>query len=108
MAEVRSELIGTPAGTGGHLGPNHVVEPTIAMHKVFTTPKDKLCGTLAICYVHKLLTGRQEKFKKIRQTGGLNGFALRTESEHIVRGRMQARLCPRRWACARRAINGNG
>ena len=83
-AEVRSELIGTLAKTGGHLGPNlGVVELTIAMHKVFTTPKDKFVWDVSHqCYVHKLLTGRQEKFKKIRQTGGLNGFALRTESEH--------------------------
>ena len=83
-AEVRSELIGTLARTGGHLGPNlGVVELTIAMHRVFTTPKDKFVWDVSHqCYVHKLLTGRQEKFKKIRQTGGLNGFALRTESEH--------------------------
>ena len=83
-SEVRSELIGTLARTGGHLGPNlGVVELTIAMHKVFTTPKDKFVWDVSHqCYVHKLLTGRQEKFKKIRQTGGLNGFALRTESEH--------------------------
>lgn len=83
-AEVRSELIGTLAKTGGHLGPNlGVVELTIAMHKVFTTPKDKFVWDVSHqCYVHKLLTGRQKKFKKIRQTGGLNGFALRTESEH--------------------------
>lgn len=83
-AEVRSELIGTLAKTGGHLGPNlGVVELTIAMHKVFATPKDKFVWDVSHqCYVHKLLTGRQKKFKKIRQTGGLNGFALRTESEH--------------------------
>ena len=83
-AEVRLELIGTLSKTGGHLGPNlGVVELTIAMHKVFTTPKDKFVWDVSHqCYVHKLLTGRQEKFKKIRQTGGLNGFALRTESEH--------------------------
>ena len=83
-AEVRSELIGTLARTGGHLGPNlGVVELTIAMHKVFTTPKDKFVWDVSHqCYVHKLLTGRQEKFKKIRQTEGLTGFALRTESEH--------------------------
>ena len=65
-AEVRSELIGTLAKTGGHLGPNlGVVELTIAMHKVFTTPKDKFVWDVSHqCYVHKLLTGRQKKFKK--------------------------------------------
>ncbi len=72
------------AKTGGHLGPNlGVVELTIAMHKVFSTPKDKFVWDVSHqCYVHKLLTGRREGFAKIRQTDGLNGFALRTESEH--------------------------
>ena len=82
--EVRAKLISTLSKTGGHLGPNlGVVELTIAMHKVFSTPKDKFVWDVSHqCYVHKLLTGRQEKFPKIRQSGGLNGFALRTESEH--------------------------
>ena len=82
--EVRSELIFTLSKTGGHLGPNlGVVELTIAMHKVFSTPTDKFVWDVSHqCYVHKLLTGRKEKFSKIRQSGGLNGFALRTESEH--------------------------
>ena len=82
--EVREELISTLSKTGGHLGPNlGVVELTIAMHKVFSTPKDKFVWDVSHqCYVHKLLTGRKAKFSKIRQSGGLNGFALRTESEH--------------------------
>lgn len=82
--EVREELISTLSRTGGHLGPNlGVVELTIAMHKVFSTPKDKFVWDVSHqCYVHKLLTGRKSKFSKIRQSGGLNGFALRTESEH--------------------------
>ena len=82
--EVRAELISTLAKTGGHLGPNlGVVELTIAMHKVFSTPADKFVWDVSHqCYVHKLLTGRKENFSKIRQSGGLNGFALRTESEH--------------------------
>ena len=68
-AEVRSELIGTLAKTGGHLGPNlGVVELTIAMHKVFATPKDKFVWDVSHqCYVHKLLTGRQKKFNKIKK-----------------------------------------
>jgi len=83
-AEVRVELITKLAKTGGHLGPNlGVVELTIAMHKVFSTPHDKFVWDVSHqSYVHKLLTGRREGFAKIRQTGGLNGFALRTESEH--------------------------
>ncbi|MDC0144494.1 1-deoxy-D-xylulose-5-phosphate synthase [Verrucomicrobia bacterium] len=82
--EVREELITKLAKTGGHLGPNlGVVELTIAMHKVFSTPHDKFVWDVSHqSYVHKLLTGRREGFSKIRQTGGLNGFALRTESEH--------------------------
>jgi len=83
-SEVREELITKLAKTGGHLGPNlGVVELTIAMHKVFSTPHDKFVWDVSHqSYVHKLLTGRREGFSKIRQTGGLNGFALRTESEH--------------------------
>ena len=87
-AEVRAELINKLAKTGGHLGPNlGVVELTIAMHKVFSTPHDKFVWDVSHqSYVHKLLTGRREGFSRIRQTGGLNGFALRTESEHDIYG----------------------
>jgi 1-deoxy-D-xylulose-5-phosphate synthase len=87
-SEVRAELIGTLARTGGHLGPNlGVVELTIAMHKVFSTPHDKFVWDVSHqSYVHKLLTGRRKSFSTIRQTGGLNGFALRTESEHDIYG----------------------
>ena len=82
--EVRDELITKLAKTGGHLGPNlGVVELTIGLHRVFSTPKDKFVWDVSHqCYVHKLLTGRKKRFGKIRQTGGLNGFALRSESEH--------------------------
>ena len=82
--EIRTELIEGLAKGGGHLGPNlGVVELTIALHKVFTTPKDKFVWDVSHqVYVHKLLTGRKNRFRTIRQTDGLNGFALRTESEH--------------------------
>lgn len=82
--EIREELIKTLAKHGGHLGPNlGVVELTIAMHYVFATPEDKFVWDVSHqCYVHKLLTGRKDRFSTIRTTGGLNGFALRTESEH--------------------------
>ena len=82
--EIRTELIEGLAKGGGHLGPNlGVVELSIALHKVFTTPKDKFVWDVSHqVYVHKLLTGRKSRFRTIRQTGGLNGFALRTESEH--------------------------
>ena len=82
--EIRTELIEGLAKGGGHLGPNlGVVELTIALHKVFTTPKDKFVWDVSHqVYVHKILTGRKNRFRTIRQTNGLNGFALRTESEH--------------------------
>ena len=72
------------AKTGGHIGPNlGVVELTIAMHYVFNTPQDSFVFDVSHqSYVHKLLTGREDKFETIRQPGGLNGFMLRTESEH--------------------------
>ena len=83
-ADIRTELIEGLAKGGGHLGPNlGVVELTIALHKVFTTPKDKFVWDVSHqVYVHKILTGRKDRFRTIRQTDGLNGFALRTESEH--------------------------
>src|SRR5271154_2047738 len=83
-ADIRVELIEGLAKGGGHLGPNlGVVELTIALHKVFTTPKDKFVWDVSHqVYVHKILTGRKNRFRTIRQTGGLNGFALRTESPH--------------------------
>ena len=82
--EIRTELIEGLAKGGGHLGPNlGVVELTIALHKVFNSPKDKFVWDVSHqVYVHKILTGRKNRFRTIRQTDGLNGFALRTESEH--------------------------
>lgn len=86
--EVRAELIKVLSQTGGHLGPNlGVVELTIAMHRVFETPKDKFLFDVSHQgYVHKLFTGRRERFSTIRQYEGLNGFLLRTESEHDCYG----------------------
>jgi 1-deoxy-D-xylulose-5-phosphate synthase len=82
--EIREELIAGLARNGGHLGPNlGVVELTIALHRVFNTPKDKFVWDVSHqVYVHKILTDRKDRFRTIRQTGGLNGFALRTESPH--------------------------
>jgi 1-deoxy-D-xylulose-5-phosphate synthase len=86
--EIREELISVLAKNGGHLGPNlGVVELTLALHRVFQTPRDKFVWDVSHqCYVHKLLTGRKDRFHTIRTTGGLNGFALRTESEHDCYG----------------------
>ncbi|WP_263408381.1 1-deoxy-D-xylulose-5-phosphate synthase [Terriglobus tenax] len=82
--EIRERLIVGVSRTGGHIGPNlGVVELTIAMHYVFDTPKDSFVFDVSHqAYVHKLLTGRASQFETIRQPGGLNGFMLRTESEH--------------------------
>jgi 1-deoxy-D-xylulose-5-phosphate synthase len=86
--EIRERLILSLSKTGGHLGPNlGVVELTLAMHYVFSTPKDKFVFDVSHqAYVHKLLTGRESRFSTIRQEGGLNGFMLRTESEHDAYG----------------------
>jgi 1-deoxy-D-xylulose-5-phosphate synthase len=82
--EIRERLIVGVAKTGGHIGPNlGVVELTIAMHYVFDTPTDSFVFDVSHqSYVHKLLTGREDRFETIRQPHGLNGFMLRTESEH--------------------------
>lgn len=90
--EIRHELITVLSKNGGHLGPNlGVVELTIALHRVFSTPTDKFVWDVSHqTYVHKLLTGRKDRFNTIRTTGGLNGFALRTESEHDCYGAAHA------------------
>src|SRR5580692_2355262 len=83
-AEIRERLINVLSSNGGHLGPNlGVVELSIALHYVFRTPTDKLVFDVSHqAYIHKLLTGRRKQFNTIRTPGGLNGFMLRTESEH--------------------------
>src|ERR1700761_7376074 len=82
--EIRERLILGVSKTGGHIGPNlGVVELTLAMHYVFDSPEDSFVFDVSHqAYVHKLLTGRRDRFNTIRQAGGLNGFMLRTESEH--------------------------
>src|SRR5436190_8324896 len=90
--EIRHELITALARNGGHLGPNlGVVELTIALHRVFSTPKDKFVWDVSHqSYVHKLLTGRKSRFNTIRSTDGLCGFAMRSESEHDCYGAAHA------------------
>ncbi|MEC3997982.1 1-deoxy-D-xylulose-5-phosphate synthase [Actinacidiphila sp. DG2A-62] len=84
-ADIRHFLVQTVARTGGHLGPNlGVVELTIALHRVFDSPADRiLWDTGHQAYVHKILTGRQD-FSKLRSKGGLSGYPSRAESEHDV------------------------
>src|SRR5207237_190645 len=86
--EVRDELIKVLSQTGGHIGPNlGVVELTIALHRVFETPKDRFVFDVSHQgYVHKMFTGRLDRIGTMRQYQGLNGFLLRTESEHDCYG----------------------
>lgn len=84
-AEVREFLIGNVSQTGGHLGPNlGVVELTMAVHRIFDSPRDSIVfDTGHQSYVHKLLTGRHD-FSTLRQQGGLSGYPDRAESEHDI------------------------
>ena len=84
-AEIRSFLIQSVSRTGGHLGPNlGVVELTLALHRVFESPRDTIVfDTGHQTYVHKLVTGRQD-FTGLRKRGGLSGYPSRRESEHDV------------------------
>jgi 1-deoxy-D-xylulose-5-phosphate synthase len=85
-AEIRAFLIQKVTRTGGDLGSNlGVVELTIAVHRVFDSPKDVLLfDTGHQAYVHKILTGRRAGFDRLRQAGGLSGYPSRAESEHDV------------------------
>jgi 1-deoxy-D-xylulose-5-phosphate synthase len=85
-AEIRAFLVDRVSRTGGHLGPNlGVVELTIALHRVFDSPRDVLLwDTGHQSYVHKILTGRRAGFEHLRQQGGLSGYPSRAESPHDV------------------------
>ena len=81
-------MISTVTQTGGHLGANlGTVELTVALHTVFDSPKDLIVWDVGHqAYVHKLLTGRRDRFDTIRQEGGISGFLSRDESEHDAFG----------------------
>src|SRR5690606_26458505 len=85
-AEIRDFLVAKVSRTGGHLGPNlGVVELTLALHRVFDSPKDRLLfDTGHQAYVHKMVTGRLAGFDQLRQRGGLTGYPSQAESEHDV------------------------
>ncbi len=110
--EIRHELITVLAKNGGHLGPNlGVVELTLALHYVFSTPRDKFVWDVSHqTYVHKLLTGRKGRFSTIRSTGGISGFAMRSESEHDCYGAAHAgtALSAALGICAARDQRGSG
>ena len=85
-SEIRDLLIRTVATNSGHLGPNlGVVELTLAVHRVFDSPRDRIVfDTGHQSYVHKLLTGRVETFGTLRREGGLSGYPSQEESEHDI------------------------
>jgi 1-deoxy-D-xylulose-5-phosphate synthase len=87
-SELREEIISTVSLTGGHLGASlGVVELTVALHTAFDSPTDKIVWDVGHqAYVHKLLTGRRDRFATLRRRGGLSGFPKRTESEHDMFG----------------------
>ena len=82
--ELREEMINAVSVTGGHLGASlGVVELSVALHYIFNTPNDKLIWDVGHqCYPHKILTGRKDKIRTLRQGGGLSGFTKRLESEY--------------------------
>src|SRR6202165_6260582 len=82
--EVRAFLVEQTSKSGGHLSPNlGVVELTLALHRIFDSPRDAIVwDTGHQAYVHKLLTGRSSAFASLRQPGGLSGYPSRSESEH--------------------------
>lgn len=86
--EIRGLLIHTVALNGGHLAPNlGVVELTLALHKVFDSPRDKIVWDVGHqAYVHKILTGRRAEFATLRRIGGISGFPKRSESAHDIFG----------------------
>ena len=85
-AEIRIALVDYVTKTGGHLGPNlGVVELTLALHRVFDSPKDPiLWDTGHQSYVHKMFTGRIDQFSELRKKDGISGYPARSESDHDI------------------------
>lgn len=85
-SDIRTELISTVSKTGGHLASNlGIVELTVALHKVFSSPTDQIVFDVGHqCYTHKLLTGRKDRFNTLRTKNGISGFTRPVESEHDI------------------------
>src|SRR3712207_3849121 len=100
-AEIRDLLVQTCSRIGGHLGPNlGVVELTLAVHRVFDSPRDRVVfDTGHQAYVHKILTGRAGEFSGLRTEGGLSGYPSQAESEHDrSEERRVGKECRSRWS----------
>ncbi len=108
--ELRETIIGTVSQTGGHLAPSlGVVDLTVALHYVFDTPKDRIIWDVGHqAYAHKLLTGRRERFKTLRQFGGISGFPKREESpcDHFNVGHASTSISAALGMVAARDIKG--
>jgi 1-deoxy-D-xylulose-5-phosphate synthase len=108
--ELRETIIGTVSQTGGHLAPSlGVVDLTVALHYVFDTPKDRIIWDVGHqAYAHKLLTGRRERFKTLRQFGGISGFPKREESpcDHFNVGHASTSISAALGIVAARDIKG--
>jgi 1-deoxy-D-xylulose-5-phosphate synthase len=108
--ELRETIIGTVSQTGGHLAPSlGVVDLTVALHYVFDTPKDRIVWDVGHqAYAHKLLTGRRERFKTLRQFGGISGFPKREESpcDHFNVGHASTSISAALGMVAARDIKG--
>ena len=91
--ELRAEMVDAVSTTGGHLGAGlGVIELTVALHHLFDTPDDILIWDVGHqCYPHKILTGRRDRIRTIRQGDGLSGFTKRSESEYDPFGAAHAR-----------------
>jgi 1-deoxy-D-xylulose-5-phosphate synthase len=98
--ELRSEMVSAVSVTGGHLGAGlGVVELTVALHYVFNTPEDKLVWDVGHqAYPHKILTGRRDRIRTLRQADGLSGFTKRSESTTPSARRIAPPRSRRRWA----------
>lgn len=109
-AEIREQLIQTVSATGGHLSSNlGVVELTVALHKVFDAPQDRIVWDVGHqCYAHKLLTGRQEAFSTLRQAGGISGFPRPSESpfDTFIVGHSSTSVSAANGMAKAKALNG--
>ena len=110
--EIREEIMTAVAKNGGHLASNlGVVEMTVALHRVFSSPRDKIVFDVGHqCYAHKILTGRRDQMESLRQLGGLSGFPSRAESEHdpFTTGHSGASLSSAIGLAEANRLNGSG